>query len=113
MTCAVKSLALAVLGWATLAVAAPGTYRVDPNHTHPLFEVDHFGLSQWRGLFKTTSGTITLDRERGTGTVEVVVDVASVELGHTEMARLEARLEALQQRGDRQIERDAGHRHFL
>jgi len=58
-------------------------YRVDPNHTHPLFEVDHFGgLSTWRGLFKSTSGTITLDRERGTGTVDVMIDLSSVDLGH-------------------------------
>ena len=54
-----------ILAWAAGAPAAPATYRVDPNHTHPLFEVDHFGgLSTWRGLFKTTSGTVTLDRER-------------------------------------------------
>ena len=71
------------------AMAAPSTYRVDPNHTHPLFEVDHFaGLSTWRGLFKATSGTITLDRERATGTVEVVIDVASIDLGHDKLNQI-------------------------
>jgi polyisoprenoid-binding protein YceI len=85
VTSIVKAFTLAVLGWATLAVAAPATYRVDPNHTHPMFEVDHFGLSQWRGLFRTTSGTITLDRERGSGTVDVIVDVASVDLAHEKL----------------------------
>lgn len=74
-----------ILAWAATAAAGPATYRIDPNHTHPLFEVDHFGLSMWRGLFKTTSGTITLDRERGTGTVDVVIDVASIDLGHDKL----------------------------
>lgn len=84
-----RLLACVVLAWATAAVAAPATYRVDPNHTHPLFEVDHFGgLSTWRGLFKTTSGTITLDRDQGTGTVDVVIDVSSIDLGHDKLNEL-------------------------
>jgi hypothetical protein len=45
--------------------------------------VDHFdGLSTWRGLFKSASGTITLDGARGTGTVDVLIDVSSIDLGH-------------------------------
>jgi polyisoprenoid-binding protein YceI len=80
-----KAISFSLLGWSALAGAAPATYRVDPNHTHPMFEVDHFGLSHWRGLFKTSSGSITLDRERGTGTVDVLVDVASVDLAHDKL----------------------------
>ncbi len=34
---------LALAGLATMARAAPATYNVDPDHTHPSFEVDHFG----------------------------------------------------------------------
>ena len=84
-----KSLAFTVLAFTGIAVAAPHTYRIDPNHTHPLFEVDHFGgLSTWRGLFKSTSGTITLDRERGTGTVDVVVDASSIDLGHDKLSQI-------------------------
>ena len=68
------------------AYAAPATYIVDPSHTHPSFEADHFGgLSVWRGLFRKTSGTITLDKAAGTGTVDVVVDVASIEFGHDKL----------------------------
>jgi len=79
----IGGLLVVVLANCGVAMAAPATYRLDPNHTHPLFEVDHFGgLSTWRGLFKSTSGTITLDRERGTGTVEVVIELSSIELGH-------------------------------
>jgi len=80
-----KPALILMVGWAPLALGAPATYLVDPNHTHPMFEVDHFGLSSWRGLFRTTSGAITLDREHGTGTVDVVVDVASVDLAHDKL----------------------------
>jgi polyisoprenoid-binding protein YceI len=58
------------------------TYAVDPSHSHPSFETDHFGgLSVWRGIFKTTSGTIVMDKAASTGTVDVTVDTASIEFG--------------------------------
>jgi polyisoprenoid-binding protein YceI len=78
-----------MLACSAAALAAPATYKIDPNHTHPLFEVDHFGgLSIWRGFFKKSSGTITLDRERGSGTVDVVIEVSSVDLGHDKLNEL-------------------------
>ena len=44
---------------ATSATAASTTYNLDPDHTHPSFEVDHFGgLSTWRGTFKKTTGKV-------------------------------------------------------
>ena len=82
----VRLLSVAILAAPCLAAAAPHSYKIDPNHTHPLFEVDHFnGLSTWRGMFKSTSGTITLDREAGTGTVDIVIDMSSIELGHDKL----------------------------
>ena len=81
-------LSLAALVSSGVAAAAPEHLRIDPNHTHPMFEVDHFGLSMWRGLFKSTTGTITLDRERGTGTVDVVIDTASVDFGHDKLNQM-------------------------
>lgn len=67
---------------ASTAFAEPVTYVIDPAHTHPGLEADHFGgLSVWRGLFKTTTGTITLDKSASTGTVDVTIDAASVEFG--------------------------------
>jgi polyisoprenoid-binding protein YceI len=64
------------------ALADPVTYQIDPSHTYPSFEADHFGgLSIWRGKFDHTSGTITLDREKGTGTVDVTVDATSIDFG--------------------------------
>lgn len=81
-------LSLAALVASGVAAAAPEHFRIDPNHTHPMFEVDHFGLSMWRGLFKSTTGTVTLDRERGTGTVHVVIDTASVDFGHDKLNQM-------------------------
>ena len=71
---------LAFMAGATLA--EPVTYQIDPNHTYPSFEADHFGgLSVWRGKFDKSSGTIVLDKAKGAGTVEVNVDAASIDFG--------------------------------
>jgi polyisoprenoid-binding protein YceI len=69
-----------------LALAAPVTYQIDPAHTFPSFEADHFGgLSIWRGRFDKTSGTIVLDREKGTGTFDVEVDASSIDFGNPKL----------------------------
>jgi len=66
----------------TVAVAAPVTYDIDVQHTHPSFEADHFGgLSVWRGKLNASGGKIVLDREAKAGTVEVTIDTASVLTG--------------------------------
>lgn len=71
---------------AATATAAPVTYEIDPAHTYPSFEADHLaGLSVWRGKFNSSSGSVTLDREAGTGTVRIAVDIASIDFGHDEM----------------------------
>lgn len=78
--------ALPLLAISVAASAAPVTYVIDPAHTHPAFETDHLGgLSKWRGVFKRTAGTITLDAEARTGTVDIMVDVASIDLGHDKL----------------------------
>jgi polyisoprenoid-binding protein YceI len=75
-----------LLAAASFASASPTTYNIDPNHTHPMFEADHLGgLSIWRGLFKKTSGTITLDSTARTGTLDVAVDMASVDIGNEDL----------------------------
>jgi polyisoprenoid-binding protein YceI len=64
------------------ALAAPVTYQIDPSHTYPSFEADHFGgVSVWRGKFDKTSGSIVLDKDKGTGTVDVIVDTSSIDFG--------------------------------
>jgi len=78
----------AVLGFALgalsiTAYAAPMTYNIDPAHTYPSFEVDHSGgVSVWRGKFNSTSGTITMDKEAMTGSVDISIDINSIDFGH-------------------------------
>lgn len=64
------------------ATAAPVTYKIDPTHTFPSFEADHMGVSVWRGKFNASSGTVTLDKAAGSGSVEISIDTASVDFGH-------------------------------
>ena len=79
------ALLLFVMG-ITAATAAPTTYTVDPDHTHPSFEVDHFGgLSTWRGTFKKTSGIVEMDSAAKTGTVDVVIDTATIDFAHDKL----------------------------
>jgi polyisoprenoid-binding protein YceI len=76
-------LGLAFTAVAATAVAAPTTYQIDSNHTFPSVEVDHSGgTSVWRGKFNTTTGTITMDKAAGTGTVSVTIDAKSIDFGH-------------------------------
>jgi len=63
-------------------LAEPVTNPIDPAHTYPSFEADHFGgMSVWRGKFDKTSGTIVLDKQKGTGTVDITVDTSSIDFG--------------------------------
>ena len=66
----------------TALFAGPVTYEVDPRHTFPSFEADHQGgISVWRGKVERTSGTIVMDREAQTGTVNVTMDMDSINFG--------------------------------
>jgi polyisoprenoid-binding protein YceI len=72
---------LAALVSAT-AFAAPVTYKLDPSHTYPSFEADHFGgLSVWRGKFDATSGEVVYDKDAKSGSINVTVDMSSVDFG--------------------------------
>ena len=64
------------------AFAAPVTYILDPAHTYPSFEADHMGgLSLWRGKFTTSSGKVVYDKAAKTGSINVTVDVNSIDFG--------------------------------
>src|ERR1700722_17427165 len=79
------ALLLLILG-ITSATAASTTYNVDPDHTHPSFEVDHFGgVSIWRGTFKKTTGPGQIDAAAKTGTVDVVIDTAPIDFAHDKL----------------------------
>lgn len=81
------ALPVAMLGLAAGSVlAAPVTYQVDPSHTYPSFAADHFGgLSVWRGKFDSSSGTIVLDKEAQTGTVDITIDTSSIDFGQAKL----------------------------
>jgi len=71
---------------APLSFGKPVTYEIDPNHTFPAFEADHMGgLSLWRGKINSTSGEIILDKKNKTGSVNVVMEMLSIDFGHDEM----------------------------
>lgn len=77
--------AVPVLLAAGLAHAEPVDYKIDPNHTYPSFAAPHMGISLFRGKFNSSSGTVTLDREARSGSVDIQIDAASVDFGHDKM----------------------------
>ena len=77
------TLGLALTAIAAAAGAAPKTYNVDSAHTYPAFEADHLGgVSLWRGKINSTSGTVVLDAEAQTGSVELTMDMTTIDVGH-------------------------------
>ena len=66
----------------------PVTYVIDPSHTFPAFEADHMGgLSLWRGKINSTSGEIILDKKNKTGSVNVVMEMDSIDFGNDKMTK--------------------------
>jgi polyisoprenoid-binding protein YceI len=66
----------------SVAAAQPVRYVIDSSHTYPSFEADHFaGMSVWRGKVNHTEGTITLDRAAENGTVDVTMNMATLDFG--------------------------------
>jgi len=79
-------LSAIVLNACGLASAAPVTYKIDPDHTYPSFEADHMGgVSVWRGKMTKSAGTVTLDKEAGAGSVDVTVDLGSIDFGQRQL----------------------------
>jgi polyisoprenoid-binding protein YceI len=79
-TSAVAALLLAL---SATSQAAPATYNIDPSHTFPSIEVDHLGgLSVWRGKFNQTSGSIQLDTAARVGSVDITINISSIDFGH-------------------------------
>lgn len=78
-----KSLSLlaaaAVLSAAGAAQAAD--YAIDPAHTYATFEIGHFGTSTNRARFDKKEGKVTFDKAAKTGTVEITIDMNSVNSG--------------------------------
>jgi len=63
------------------AAAQVESYAIDPYHTTPHWEIDHLGFSAMRGRFDKTAGKFTIDRSAKTGTLEIVIQTASLSSG--------------------------------
>jgi polyisoprenoid-binding protein YceI len=75
-------LSVACGAFAGAAAAAPATYEIDPQHTYPSFEADHMGgMSVWRGKINSSAGKIVLDKQASTGTVDVTMDMKTIDFG--------------------------------
>ena len=62
------------------------TFDIDPTHTYPTFEADHMGgLSLWRGKINSSTGVIKFDREAQSGSVDVVMDMTTIDFGLDDM----------------------------
>lgn len=73
------------LAFTTLAVtsafAAPQTFEIDGSHTFPRFSYSHFGYSTQVSRFDNTSGTVVFDADAKTGSVDISIDMKSVNTG--------------------------------
>jgi len=74
-------IAIALTGVIAMPAYAAENYTIDPTHTWPMFEVNHLGYSTQRGRFNKTSGKITLDTAAKKGSVDLVIETASLDMG--------------------------------
>jgi polyisoprenoid-binding protein YceI len=74
-------VALALSSLSALASAAPQTYVIDSTHTFPRFSYSHFGYSTQLSSFSNTQGKVVLDADARTASVEVEIDIKSVNTG--------------------------------
>ncbi len=63
------------------AMAAPESFTIDPNHSHPHFQVNHLGFMNMIGRFDKMAGRIVIDTAAKTGSVELAIETASVNTG--------------------------------
>jgi len=60
---------------------APGVWAIDPSHTEVAFIGRHFLLTKVRGRFTGVAGTVVVDDDPARSSVEVEIDVASLQSG--------------------------------
>ncbi|MEP7329202.1 MAG: YceI family protein [Betaproteobacteria bacterium] len=81
----------AIFAGATIISAAASTHEVyvlDANHTLPMYQVTHMGLSQQRGTFSGVSGKVVLDRAGRKGSIDVTISTATVTSGLPRMVAI-------------------------
>ena len=65
------------------AFAEPVTYGLDSSHSFSRFTYNHLGMSTQSSRFNKTEGTVVLDKAAKTGSVDVTIDIKSVDTGST------------------------------
>jgi polyisoprenoid-binding protein YceI len=65
----------------TAGAMAADSFTIDSRHTFPVFEVNHLGFSTQRGRFNNVTGKIMLVPEQKSGSIEVTIDSASIDMG--------------------------------
>ncbi|HTO48278.1 MAG TPA: YceI family protein [Burkholderiales bacterium] len=75
------AICIVAAGLAAPVSAAPESFTIDPYHTFPYFTVNHLGYTNFIGRFDKTTGKISLDAAAKSGTVELVVETASLTTG--------------------------------
>ena len=81
LSCIALAVAAPLAAQATndAATVEAGNYKADPMHTLVRFEVNHFGFSQYFGVFPAATGTLTLNpRNISSSKVDVTVPVERV-----------------------------------
>jgi polyisoprenoid-binding protein YceI len=72
-------LALSLAAASTVAVAAPVTYKIDPNHTDVVASWSHFGFSNPVAHFGQVDGALTYDPKNiGQSSVNVTIPLAGL-----------------------------------
>lgn len=69
---------------AALPSNGPGrgaTYVIDRTHTFVIYEIGHYATSTNRGRFGVRSGTVRIDAGGSTGSIDITIDVGSVDSG--------------------------------
>jgi len=66
------------------AMAQAATYQIDSAHTFPQFEIRHLNFSMLHGQFNHTTGTITMNRAKQMGSVDVTIAVDSIDTGNAQ-----------------------------
>ncbi|OAL78353.1 polyisoprenoid-binding protein [Acinetobacter sp. SFB] len=73
------TLGLAVASVATLSLAKPVAYQIDPQHSATVFSWSHFGFSTPSANFSDIQGTINVDNEKpANSSVNVNIPVSSI-----------------------------------
>ena len=76
-----KLLAILLASLFAAPAYSADNYTIDSRHTFPVFEINHQGFSTQRGRFNKSSGRITLDTAAKKGSVELVIETASIDMG--------------------------------